>query len=309
MSASSIPGMSCFSWLVSISSATSAIPAAVPVSRCDTLVMVHDWVSVIESVAVSSSVKLCWLGETWPVNFLNTKKKKNHNIQTLSTKLQNYWTMIWKQTRCKVCKSTKHWLPEDSFPIKCIFSSYLNLKTTPNFVHVQSQVCRFYYDADSLIISALSVRSRKRSRLQHWPLHYVFGCDSAEFIQETYENKNNIYLNRISVGDISYLMYAGSSFLVRCSNISNVLTRRGCVVFSRCSFLLLAAMSCKRNLLFKNKFKKQKQLSFEIQHWVLTIGWFIALIIISIFVIFLEKKNHLNFFFLLRFKLGVVNQC
>ena len=39
--------------------------------------------------------------------------------------------------------------------------SYLNLKTTPNFVHVQSQACRFYYDAcstwlepDSLIISA-----------------------------------------------------------------------------------------------------------------------------------------------------------
>ena len=26
-----------------------------------------------------------------------------------------------------------------------VFSSYLNLKTTPNFV--QSQVCRFYYDA------------------------------------------------------------------------------------------------------------------------------------------------------------------
>ena len=24
-----------------------------------------------------------------------------------------------------------------SFPIKCIFSSYLNLKTTPNFVHVK----------------------------------------------------------------------------------------------------------------------------------------------------------------------------
>ena len=34
-----------------------------------------------------------------------------------------------------------------SFPIKCIFSFYLNLKTTQNFVHVQSQVCRFYYDA------------------------------------------------------------------------------------------------------------------------------------------------------------------
>ena len=32
------------------------------------------------------------------------------------------------------------------FPIKFIFSSYLNLKTTPNVVHVQSQVCRFYYD-------------------------------------------------------------------------------------------------------------------------------------------------------------------
>ena len=34
-----------------------------------------------------------------------------------------------------------------SFPIKCIFLSYLNLKITPNFVHIQSQVCTFYYDA------------------------------------------------------------------------------------------------------------------------------------------------------------------
>ena len=38
------------------------------------------------------------------------------------------------------------------FPHKMHFLSYLNLKTTSNFVHVQSQVCRFYYD--SLIISA-----------------------------------------------------------------------------------------------------------------------------------------------------------
>ena len=36
---------------------------------------------------------------------------------------------------------------ETQFPHKMHFSSYLNLKTTPNFVHVQSQVCRFYYDA------------------------------------------------------------------------------------------------------------------------------------------------------------------
>ena len=45
----------------------------------------------------------------------------------------------------------EHWklrdLSRPSFPVKCIFSSYLNLKTTPNFVHVQSQVCTFYYDA------------------------------------------------------------------------------------------------------------------------------------------------------------------
>ena len=40
----------------------------------------------------------------------------------------------------------------DSFLIKCIFSSYLNLKTTPNFFHVQSQVCRFYFYASSKFI-------------------------------------------------------------------------------------------------------------------------------------------------------------
>ena len=36
---------------------------------------------------------------------------------------------------------------ETQYPYKMHFSSYLNLKTTQNVVHVQSQVCTFYYDA------------------------------------------------------------------------------------------------------------------------------------------------------------------
>ena len=56
---------------------------------------------------------------------------------------------------------------ETQFPHKTHFPSYLNLKATPNFVHVQSQVYRLYYDADSPHYFSISVRSQKRSRLQH----------------------------------------------------------------------------------------------------------------------------------------------
>ena len=48
----------------------------------------------------------------------------------------------------------------------------------------------------------------------------------------------------------SYLMYAGSGFLVRCTISNNELTCRGCVVFSSCSFLSLADMLGNRNLQF-----------------------------------------------------------